>query len=185
MSRRTPKRTAQRRGSRLLGPYDLNTIGLPGGSEEQALSIGFALEQGRAQGYANATTNINKSVTRLVERSNQLLVQDSQNAYIVLQPDQNGPFARSINLATLRNEFANDLTMGGLPDTLTDDQFRHQLDAKMNMTRGQSVFRGIPGDHNYRPVDPTTGKASSIYIARTAQAKNALPPTFAPLRIKL
>ena len=187
MPRRTPKRTPppKRRGSRLLGPYDLSRIGLPGGTEEQALSLGFALEQGRAQGYANATTNINKSVTRLVERSNQLLVQDSQNAYIVLQPDQNGPFARSVNMATLRNEFASDLTMGGLPDNLTDDQFRHQLDAKMNMTRGQSVFKGIPGDHNYRPVDPATGKASSIYIARTAQAKNALPQTFAPLRIKL
>ena len=181
MPRRTPKRTPpQRRGSRLLGPYDLSTIGLPGGSAEQALSLGFALEQGRAEGYASVTTIINKSVTRLVERSNQLLVQDSQNAYIVVQPDQNGPFARSVNLSTLRNEFASDLTMGGLPDNLTDDQFRHQLDAKMNMTRGQSVFRGIPGDHNYRPVDPITGKASSIYIARTAQAKNALPPTFAP-----
>ena len=160
---RRPKRTPpQRRGSRLLGPYDLSKIGLPGGSEEQALSIGFALEQGRAEGFTRATANVTQAMTRLVERSNQLLVQDSTNAYIVLQPEQNGPFARSVNISTLRNEFAGDLIMGGLPDNLTDDQFRHQLDQKMNMTRGQSVFRGIPGDHNYRPVDPVTGKASSI-----------------------
>jgi hypothetical protein len=163
----------------------LSTIGLPGGSEEQALSIGFALEQGRAEGFTRATANVTQAMTRLVERSNQLLVQDSTNAYIVLQPDLNGPFARSVNISTLRNEFAGDLIMGGLPDNLTDDQFRHQLDAKMNLVRGQSVFKGIPGDHNYRPVDPVTGKVSSIYIARTAQAKNALPTTFAPLRIKL
>ena len=179
---RRPKRTAvQRRGSRLLGPYNLSAIGLPGGSEEQALSLGLArveaLEQGRNEGFARANANITQSVTRSVERSNQLLVQDSSNAYIVLQPDQNGPFARSVNMATLRNEFAADLTSGGLPDNLTDDQFRHQLDQKMNLTRGQSVFRGVVADHNWR--------VGSMYIARTAQAKNALPPTFAPLKIKL
>ena len=182
MPRRTPKRTAvQRRGSRLLGPYDLSTIGLPGGDEDSALALGFArasaLAQGRNEGFARANANITQSVTRLVERSNQLLVQDSSNAYIVLQPDQNGPFARSVNMATLRNEFAADLTSGGLPVNLTDDQFRHQLDQKMNLTRGQSVFRGVPVDHNWR--------VGSMYIARTAQAKNALPPTFAPLKIKL
>ena len=88
-------------------------------------------------------------------------------------------------MTTLINEFAADLTMGGLPDTLTEAAFKHQLDAKMNMTRGQSVFRGLPVDHNYRPVDPVTGKESNLYIARAAQAKNALPPTFAPLRIRL
>ena len=170
MPRRTPKRTPpQRRGSRLLGPYDLSKIGLPGGSEEQALSLGLArfeaLEQGRNEGYAHSNAGATTVMTRLVERSNQLLVQDTSNAYIVLQPDQNGPFARSVNMATLRNEFATDLTMGGLPGTLTDDQFRHQLDAKMNMTRGQSVFTGLPVDHNYRPVDPVTGKTANLYSA--------------------
>ena len=102
-----------------------------------------------------------------MERSNQLLVQDSSNAYIVLQPDQNGPFARAINMVTLRNEFAASLTMGGLPDNLTDDQFRHQLDQKLNMTLKQIVFRGLPIDHNWR--------VGSMYIARSAQSKNALP----------
>ena len=100
MPRRAKRTPPPKRGSRLLGPYDLSKIGLPGGSEEQALSLGFALEQGRAEGFTRATANITQSVTRLVERSNQLLVQDSQNAYIVLQPDQNGPFARSVNLST-------------------------------------------------------------------------------------
>ena len=122
-------------------------------------------------------------MTRLVERSNQLLVADTSNAYIVLQPDQNGPFARAVGMSALRNEFAADLTMGGLPDNLTDDHFRHQLDAKMNMTRGQSVFRGLPGDHNYRSTDTTTGKAANIFIARTAQAKNLIPKMI-PMRIR-
>ena len=147
-----------------------------GGSEIEALSLGFARDEARREGFARANSNVTKSVTRLVERSNQLLVQDSSNAYIVLQPDQNGPFARAINMATLRNEFAADLTRGGLPDNLTDDQFRHQLDLKLNMTRGQSVFRGLPVDHNWR--------VGSTYIARTAQAKNALP-VMTPLAIKL
>ena len=180
---RRPKRTAQRRGSRLLGPYDLTTIGLPGGDEEGALSLGFALENGRAEGFAQSNVSANQTIKSLVERSNQLLVQDSSNAYIVMQPDQNGPFARAINMATLRNEFATDLSLGGLPDTLTDDQFRHQLDQKLNMTRGQSVFRGLPGDHNYRPTDTTTGKAANIFIARTAQAKNLIPKMI-PMRIR-
>ena len=116
MPRRTPKRTAQRRGSRLLGPYDLTTIGLPGGDEEGAISLGLALERGRAEGFAQSNVSANQTIKNLVELSNQLLVADSSNAYIVLQPDQNGPFARSINMSTLRTEFATDLTMVRLPD---------------------------------------------------------------------
>ena len=177
MPRATNRRTPRRRSAHppAVGPYNLSTQRLPGGSELEALSLGFALETGRREGYARATANVTQSVTRLVERSNQLLVQDSSNAYIVLTPDQNGPFARSINMATLRNEFAADLAKGGLPDNLTDDQFRHQLDLKLNMTRGQSAFRGLPVDHNWR--------VGSMHIARTAQAKNALP-AMQPLRIK-
>ena len=79
-------------------------------------------------------------------------------------------------MATLRAEFESDLTMGGLPDTLTEAQFKHQLYQKLNMTRGQRVFRGVPVDHNF--------KVGSMYIARSAQAKNALPATYAPLRIR-
>ena len=103
-----------------LTVHDLPHFNTSNSNAKLVLSLGLALEQGRAEGFTRATANITQSVTRLVERSNQLLVQDSQNAYIVLQPDQNGPFARSVNLATLRNEFSSDLTMGGLPDTLTD-----------------------------------------------------------------
>ena len=79
-------------------------------------------------------------------------------------------------MASLRAEFDADLKMGGLPDNLTEAQFKHQLDAKLNMTRGQSAFKGVPGDHNF--------KAGSIYVARSAQARNALPKTYTPLRIK-
>ena len=181
---RRPKRTPpQRRGSRLLGPYDLTTIGLPGGSEEQALSLAFAEEKGRLEGFAQSNVSANQTIKNLVERSNQLLVQDSSNAYIVMQPDQNGPFARSINMTSLRTEFAAELSLGGLPDTLTEAAFKHQLDQKLNMTRGQSVFRGLPGDHNYRPTDAKTGQQANIFIARTAQAKNLIPK-MAPMRIR-
>ena len=163
-------------------------IGLPGGDEESALALGFArfeaVESGRREGYARANANATQVVTRLVERSNQLLVQDTSNAYILLQPDQNGPFVRSVNLATLRNEFAADLAMGGLPDTLTDDQFRHQLDQKLNIDpRAKRLPRATRGDHNYRPTDTTTGKAANIFIARTAQAKNLIPKMI-PMRIR-
>ena len=93
-------------------------IGLPGGDEESALALGFArfeaLESGRREGYARANANATQVVTRLVERSNQLLVADTSNAYIVLQPDQNGPFARAINMTTLRNKFAAELSLDGL-----------------------------------------------------------------------
>ena len=57
---------------------------------------------------------------------NQPLVQDTSNTYIVLQPDLNGPLARSVNMSTLRAEVASDVTMGGLPDDLTPDSFKHQ-----------------------------------------------------------
>ncbi len=185
MPRRTPKRTPppKRRGSRLLGPYDLSTIGLLGGSEEQALGLGFALENGRAEGFAQTNVSANQTIKNLVERANQLVVQDSSNAYIVMQPDVHGPFARAINMSSLRTEFAAELSLGGLPDTLTEAAFKHQLDAKLNMTRGQSVFRGLPGDHNYRPTDATTGQQANIFIARTAQAKNLLPK-MTPMRIR-
>ena len=181
MPRATNRRTPRRRPNPpAVGPYNLSTLRLPGGSELEALSLGFsreeALDLGRTEGYANANLSATQAIKKLVERSNQLLVQDTSNAYIILMPDQNGPLARSVNMASLRAEFDADLTMGGLPNNLTEAQFKHQLDQKLNMTRGQSAFKGVPGDHNF--------KAGSIYIARLAQARNTLPKTYTPLRIK-
>ena len=171
MPRRTPKRTPPKRGSRLLGPYDLSTIGLPGGTEEQALSLGFARASGR------------QTMRDLVIRSNQLLVQDTANAYIVLQPDVNGPLVRAVDLTTLRNDYDNELKLGGLPSTLSDSQFKHQLDTKkLGMARKQSVFEGVPTQHHWRPTNRVAGNAN-IWIARSSQAKNALP-AMAPLKIK-
>ena len=141
MPRRTPKRTPPKRGSRLLGPYDLTAIGLPGGDEEQALSLGFA--------RAEALESGRQTMRDLVERSNQLLVQDTANAYIVLQPDVNGPLVRAVDLTTLRNDYDNELKLGGLPSTLSDSQFKHQLDTKkLGMARKQSVFEGLPTQHH-------------------------------------
>ena len=178
MPRATNRRTPRRRSANppAVGPYNLSTLKLPGGSEEQALSLGFAREEARHEGVASATAGTTQSIMRLVDRSNQLLVGDTGNAYIVLQPEVHGPFARAINMATLRSEFAADLKLAGLPDTLTEAAFKHQLDQKLNMTRGQSVFRGVPVDHNF--------KVGSMYVARSAQAKNVLPATYAPLRIR-
>ena len=199
MPRATNRRTPRRRpnlGARpynpdkcasarfAVGPYDLSTIRLPGGSELEALSLGYvredALDTGRREGTASAT----QAMKSLVERSNQLLVKDSSNAYTILQPSIHGPFARSINMTTLRSEFDAELKMGGLPSTLTEAQFKHQLDAKLNMARGQSAFKGLPGDHNYRPTDPATGQQANLYIARTGHARNSLPQTYVPMRIK-
>ena len=121
-----------------VGPYDLDTVKLPMGNEFDALSMGLS----RA------------NIRRVVERSNQLLVQDTANAYIVLQPEINGPLARAVDMATLRTEFADDLKLGGLPDSLSNDQFKHQLDQKLSMKRGQSVIKGLASDHNWRPKRP-------------------------------
>ena len=84
-------------------------------------------------------------------------------------------------MVTLRAKFDSDLTMGGLPADLMPDAFKHQLDQKLNMTRGQSAFRGVPVDHNWRPA---TGKEANIWIARSSQTKHALPTSYAPLRIR-
>ena len=89
-----------------VGPYNLNTMHLPGGSELEALALSFArdeaLDLGRNEGYAHANASATQAIKKLVERSNQLLVQDTSNAYIILQPNQNGPLARSVNMASLR-----------------------------------------------------------------------------------
>ena len=147
-------------------PKDL-VVGLPAGDEFSALGQGFA----------------SQNLHRLAERSNQLLVQDTANAYIVLQPELNGPLARSVDMATLRREFDSDLAIGGLGAALTDDQFRHQLDTnKLGIARRQSVFEGLPTTHHWRPTS-RGGKQANIWIARSKQAKNALP-IMAPLKIK-
>ena len=186
MPRRAPRRRIAKPPA--VGPYNLSTIRLPGGSEEQALSLGFArdeaLETGRNEGVAHATASANMVMKNLVERSNQLLVKDSGNAYTILQPSIHGPFARSINLTTLRTEFDAELQMGGLPSTLTEAQFKHQLDGKLNMARGQSASKGLPGDHNFRPTDPVTGRQANLYITRTGLARNSLPTAYVPMRIK-
>ena len=148
-------------------PKDL-VVGLPGGDEISALGQGFA------------TQNLH----RLAQRSNQLLVQDTANAYIVLQPELNGPLARSVDMATLRREFDSDLATGGLSSALTDDQFRHQLDTnKLGIARRQSVFEEVPTNHHWRPTN-RAGKQADIWIARSKQAKNALPNRYDPLQIR-
>ena len=148
-------------------PKDL-VVGLPGGDDISALGQGFG----------------NQGIRRLAERSNQLLVQDTANAYIVLDARQNGPLARSIDMATLRREYASDLALGGLPGTLSDDQFRHQLDTnKLGIARRQSVFKGVPTTHHWRPTN-RAGKQADIWIARSKQAKNALPNRYDPLQIR-
>ena len=156
-----PRRRAPRHPKGLV-------VGLPGGDDMSALGQGFA------------TQNLH----RLAERSNQLLVQDTANAYIVLDAKQNGPLARSMDMATLRREFASDLALGGLGAGLTDDQFRHQLDTnKLGIARRQSIFEGVPTNHHWRPTD-RAGKQADIWIARSKQAKNALPNRYAPLQIR-
>ena len=111
--RRAPRHPRGVRPHTPAGPgrSDL-VVGLPGGDDISALGQGFA------------TQNLH----RLAERSNQLLVRDTANAYIVLDSKTNGPLARSIDMATLRREYASDLALGGLSAALTDDQLRHQLD---------------------------------------------------------
>ena len=157
-----PRRRAPRHPKGLV-------VGLPGGDDISALGQGFA------------TQNLH----RLAERSNQLLVQDTANAYIVLDAKQNGPLARSMDMATLRREFASDLALGGLGAALTDDQFRHQLDTnKLGIARRQSIFEGVPTNHHWRPTDRATGKQADIWIARSKQSKNALPNRYAPLQIR-
>ena len=76
----------------------------------------------------SAATVTSQNARRIVQRANQLLIQDTTNEYVVLQPGLNGPLARSMDLTTLRSEFDGDLTMGGLPASLTNDPFKHQLD---------------------------------------------------------
>ena len=148
-------------------PKDL-VVGLPGGDEFSALGQGFS----------------NQNLHRLAERSNQLLVQDTANAYIVLDARQNGPLARSIDMATLRREYAGDLALGGLAAALTDDQFRHQLDTnKLGIARRQSIFEGVPTTHHWRPTN-RAGKQADIWIARSKQAKNALLNRYDPLQIR-
>ena len=72
--------------------------------------------------------------------------------------------------------------MGGLPSTLSDNQFKHQLDTKkLGMARKQSVFEGLPTQHHWRPTNRVD--QANIWIARASQAKNALP-VMAPLKIK-
>ena len=103
----------------------------------------------------------------------------------MLQPDLNGPLARAVDLTTLRNDYDYELNLGGLPNTLTDNQFKHQLDTnKLGMARKQSVFQGVPTNHHWRPTDRTGGKQANIWIARSSQAKNALPNRYDPLQIR-
>ncbi len=87
-------------------------------------------------------------------------------------------------MSTLRAEFDIELALGGLPNTLTNDAFKHQLDQKLSIARGQSVFEGLPTDHHYRPANRAGDQQANIWIPSSAQAKNALPATYAPLKIR-
>ena len=73
LRRRTmPQRQRRPTKNTQLGPYDLSTRRLPGGTEIEALGAGYARMLAYGNGYSSAATE-----------DNQRLLKDTKNAYVV------------------------------------------------------------------------------------------------------
>ena len=131
-------------------PYNFS---LPGGSEMDALGTGFTLMQGYEKGYSSAATE-----------SNQRLLKDTQNAYLVADlNDPHGRLARAMTQPDLYAQYKADLAIK-MPGTNTK-KLHHDIYRAMGIPRGQKIADGLPFQHTL------SLRKGTLFVTYTRSAK--------------
>ncbi len=134
-------------------PYNFS---LPGGSEMDALGTGFTLMGGYEKGYSSAATE-----------SNQRLLKDTQNAYLVADlNDPHGRLARAMTQPDLYAQYKADLTIK-MPGT-NATKLHHDIYRAVGIPRGQKVADGLPFQHTL------SLRGGSLFVTHVTAARGAL-----------
>ena len=145
-----------RQRNKPVGPYDLRTIKLPGGSELSALAQGFSRLSARDAGYMEAA---------LV--ANERLLENTSNAYLVVDlAEPNGAIGRAMTEPQLFDKYKGDLERQ-LPGT-HKKKLHHDITKAMGIPRGQGVDVGLPYEHTFQPNE-------NLFITHTASARKVVP----------
>ena len=136
-------------------PYNFS---LPGGSEMDALGTGFTLMQGYEKGYSSAATE-----------SNQRLLKDTQNAYLVADlNDPHGRLARAMTQPDLYAQYKADLAIK-MPGTNTK-KLHHDIYRAMGIPRGQKIADGLPFQHTL------SLRKGTVFVTHVAAAQTRIKP---------
>ena len=136
-------------------PYNFS---LPGGSEMDALGTGFTLMQGYEKGYSSAATE-----------SNQRLLKDTQNAYLVADlNDPHGRLARAMTQPDLYAQYKADLAIK-MPGT-SAKKLHHDIYRAMGIPRGQKVADGLPFQHTL------SLRKGTVFVTHVAAAQGRTKP---------
>ena len=156
MPRRTkPRRKARPRRPPPVGPFDLSTIKLPGGSEMEALATGFERLRSYHQGRVDTEA-----------LANRMVVIHTNSALGVYDPDNYGGLLVPMSVGQFRTDYEGVLEAhdrqhgkqgddklheevkqkGGQTPGISNDAWLKRLDKATGLPRGGSRFNGLPQD---------------------------------------
>ena len=123
-----------------------------------ALGTGFTLMQGYEKGYSSAATE-----------SNQRLLKDTQNAYLVADlNDPHGRLARAMTQPDLYAQYKADLAIK-MPGTNTK-KLHHDIYRAMGIPRGQKIADGLPFQHTL------SLRRGTVFVTHVAAAQARIKP---------
>ena len=167
--RATPRKQAP------LGPYDLSTRLLPGGTEIQALAAGYAalaLSDSQEAAYParerarEQKVGYNLGYVEAASFANGRLIRDTASSYLVSDITKpHGGILRGVGLGDVLKEYGADISFAlkkSLPKT--DSTQRKMLESAMGLQRGQSVADGLPAQFKFVVKD-------GLIITHTGPAK--------------
>ena len=161
LRRRTmPQRQRRPTKNTQLGPYDLSTRKLPGGTEIAALAAGYAsqaLMDSQEAGYParerakEHKVGYERGYVEAAGVANGRMIRDTKSAYLLADTNKpHGGILRGMELKQVFDEYGTDISRSlqkALPKT--DSTKRKMLEGAMGLQRGQSVTDGLPAQYRF------------------------------------
>jgi hypothetical protein len=180
--------TPRARKTTPLGPYDLSTRKLPGGTEIQALAAGYAslaLRDSQEAGYParerakEQKVGYDQGYVEAAGVANNRIIRDTNSAYLLTDVTKpHGGIFRAVELNAVMREYTADIEASvGHSMPTTDSTRRKMLDKAMGLKKGQKTADGLPAEFRFhiKPGLSLThvAPAKKFFIEQDKAAMNA------------
>ena len=137
-------RNTRRKVSKAVGPFDLSTRKLPGGTELEALETGYVRARERKAGY-------DLGYVEAVGVANDRMIRDTRSAYLLADITKpHGAIFRGVSLKDVLTEYKADIEASvGHAIPTTDSTQRKMMDKAMGVSRGQKTSEGLPAEFRF------------------------------------
>ena len=164
------RRKARTNNNKPVGPFDLSTRKLPGGTEMEALAAGYATLMLPARERAREQkAGYDLGYVEAAGVANDRMIRDTSSAYLLADITKpHGGIFRGITLKDVLTEYRADIEASvGHAIPTTDSTQRKMLDTAMGLSRGQKTSEGLPAEFRF-VIKP------GISITHVSPAKNFL-----------